>query len=439
MAVTIGGVERRSKADKAGLRPGDQILTVNGHPVNDVLDYRFYTTDSRLLIEIRHPDGKEKNVRIRKREYEELGLDFETYLMDRQHSCKNKCVFCFIDQLPGGMRESLYFKDDDARLSFLFGNYITLTNLCDADIDRIIAMHISPVNVSVHTTNPELRVRMMKNPHAGESLKYLRRLADAGIALNCQLVLCPGYNDGEELKRSMRELAELMPALQSCAAVPVGLTKYREGLEPLTPFTPQTAGAVIDSMTAFGDRMLEQYGRRVFYPSDEFYLQAGRELPDSDFYEDFAQIENGVGLWSSLRDDFLQALSEEPQNDTVRHISLATGTSAAKLLQFLVDELQKKWHNLTCKVYPIQNDFFGPLINVAGLVTGGDLTGQLKDKELGEELLIPCSMLRQEDSVFLDDLPLSRAEELLHTPIRTVSNDGWELLAALTGRENENE
>lgn len=437
MAVIISAVEPHSKASRAKLRAGDVLLTINGHSIEDVLDYRFYTVDERLELGIKNANGDEKKIRIRKKEYEELGLQFDTYLMDRQRSCKNRCVFCFIDQLPKGMRESLYFKDDDARLSFLFGNYITLTNLEERDVQRIIDMHISPINVSVHTTNPQLRVQMMKNPRAGEVLQYLRRLADAGILLNCQLVLCPGINDGEELQRSMRELTELIPSLQSCAAVPVGLTKYREGLAPLEAFNQKTAAAVIDQITAWGDLCLEKYGSRVFYASDEFYLQAGRELPHSDFYEDFAQIENGVGLWSSLRDDFLASLEKEPENNTIRHISIATGTSSEKLLVFLVDELRKKWHNLTCDVYAIENDFFGHQINVSGLVTGGDLLNQLKGFDLGQELLIPRCMLRQEDEIFLDDLSLCDVQQQLSVPIRAVSNEGDELLNAMLGRSND--
>ena len=268
-------------------------------------------------------------------------------------------------------------------------------------------------------------------------MQYLQQLADAGILLNCQLVLCPGINDGKELQRSMEDLIRLMPSLQSCAAVPVGLTKYRDGLAPLKAFDEQSAAAVIDQMTAWGDLCLEKYGSRVFYASDEFYLKAGRELPHSDFYEDFAQIENGVGLWSNLRDDFLAALEKEPENSTFRHISIATGTSSEKLLVFLVDELRKKWHNLTCNVHAIQNDFLGHQINVSGLVTGGDLVNQLKGLDLGQELLIPRCMLRQEDWIFLDDLPLCDVQKQLNIPIRTVSNDGEELLDALLGRSND--
>jgi len=436
VGVKIGDVERNSLAFKAGLKAGDEILYINGHVINDVLDYRFYTADERLEIELVSQDGRPFEVKMRKDEYEDLGLDFETYLMDKQRSCKNKCIFCFIDQLPEGMRESLYFKDDDSRLSFLFGNYITLTNLSDGDVDRIIDMHISPVNVSVHTTDPELRVKMMANKNAGKSLAALRRFADAGIGLNCQLVLCPGINDGEKLIESMNDLEKLMPSLISCAAVPVGLTKYRKGLYPLMPYDAESASRVLDAVEKFGDYCVEKYGRRVFYAADEFYLKAGRKIPDSKFYEDFPQIENGVGIWASLRDEFVDGLSELPESDTVRSISLATGESAAKLMSFLVDELTKKWHNLQCDIYPIRNDFFGPMINVAGLITGRDLIAQLKGCRLGSELMIPRAMLRQGEDVFLDDVTLEDAQKELNIKIVPVGNDGFDLLDALIGEEN---
>ncbi len=436
MSVKVGFVQKGSKAYKAGINAGDLLIRINGHTINDVLDYRFYTIDTKLEIEILRND-KIKRVKIKKSEYDELGLDFDTYLMDKQRSCKNKCVFCFIDQLPPNMRESLYFKDDDSRLSFLFGNYITLTNLTDEDVQRIIDMHISPVNVSVHTMNPELRCKMMNNRFAGESLDYLKRLAKADIKLNCQLVLCPGINGGDELIYSLQELSKLYPSVQSVAAVPVGLTKYRDNLHKLTPFDKETSNNVIDIINSFGDEFVKNNGERVFYAADEFYLKAGLEIPSSEFYEEFPQIENGVGLWSSLRDEFCDALENIDESDKIRTISIATGESAAILIDFLVEKLKQKWHNLECNVYPIKNNFFGEMINVAGLVTGNDLVEQLKDKNLGELLLIPKVMLRAEDDLFLDDVSLEDVQNKLGIKIQPVSNDGNELLFSIIGEEEE--
>ena len=278
------------------VHPGDRLLSVNGKPIRDVLDYKFYAYDRDLRLVLARPDGSEYRLHIRKAEGGDLGLDFESYLMDRPRSCANHCVFCFIDQLPKGMRPTMYFKDDDARLSFLLGNYITLTNLSEREIQRVIDLHVSPVNVSVHAMNPELRVKMLRNPRAGESLGIMRRFADAGIVMNCQIVCCPGLNDGEELDRSMRELAALHPAVHSVSVVPVGLTRYREGLYPLTAFTPEHAAETLDQVTAFGDRCLEQYGTRIFWCGDELYLKAGRELPPDEFYEEYTQLENGIGM-----------------------------------------------------------------------------------------------------------------------------------------------
>ena len=432
MPVTIRGVQKRSPAARAGLRAGDELVSMNDREIVDVLDYRYALLEEKLCVVFRRA-GKEKTVRLRKGEYDELGLEFDTYLMDGQRSCKNKCVFCFIDQMPPGLRESLYFKDDDDRLSFLFGNYITMTNLTEREVERIIELHLSPINISVHTTNPELRVRMMKNKHAGEVLSYLPRFAAAGLKLNCQLVLCPGFNDGEELDRTLRDLGELAPAVQSVAAVPVGLTKFRDGLEPLVPFDAATAGDVIDRMERFGNEFRKTHGTRLCYPADEFYLRAERPLPDSAFYEEFAQLENGVGMWSLLRDDYRRLLEQAVPDGRRRRISLATGEAAAPLMQELVDETCKKWHNLTCAVYPIRNDFFGPLITVAGLVTGGDLTAQLRQRPLFEELLIPSCMLRREGDLFLDDRSLAEVEAALGVKVTPVDGDAQSLLDALVG------
>lgn len=434
MAVTIRGVESGSPAARAKIRAGEELLAINGQEIVDVLDYRFYMMDKRLELTLRSGAG-ERKVSVKKGEYEELGLTFDTYLMDRERSCRNQCIFCFIDQMPPGMRETLYFKDDDARLSFLYGNYITLTNLTEHDIERTIRMKISPVNISVHTTNPELRCKMMHNRFAGESLSILRRLADGGIAMNAQLVLCPGINDGEELERSMRDLAEYLPALRTVSCVPVGLTKYRDGLYPLRPYTKEEAAAVVAQVEAFGDKMKARHGTRVFYASDEFYLKAGLPLHGGDFYEDYGQLENGVGMLTLQREQFRDALPFFEPDGRKRNFSIATGVAAAPFLQKLVDEARETWHNLNGRVYPIVNDFFGHEITVAGLITGRDLISQLRGKDLGDELLLPDVLLKFHEDVFLDDVTLSEVQEALGVPITMVGSDGYELLRCMLGEE----
>lgn len=429
MAVTISGVLPGSSAARKWIRPGDRLLTLNGHEITDVLDYRFYLDEPRLSAVLETPEGK-RVVRLHRDADGETGLIFDTYLMDKQHRCRNKCVFCFIDQMPPGMRESLYFKDDDSRLSFLFGNYITLTNLSEHEVSRIIDMHISPLHVSVHTTNPELRCRMMHNRFAGESLSLLHRFADAGIRLECQLVLCPGMNDGDELLRSMRDLAALGSAVESVAAVPVGLTKYREGLEPLRLFTKEEAAAVIDAVEAFGDRMLKERGNRIFYPADEFYLKAGRPIPDASFYGEMAQLENGVGLVALLFEEFRQALETCRTTPAGTPMTIATGTAAAPLMRMLIDEAGKKWDNLHVDVIEIHNGFFGETITVAGLVTGGDLIHQLRGR-VAPVLLIPDTMLRHEGDRFLDDVLPGDVERELGVELRVVPVDGAALLQEL--------
>ncbi len=429
MAVTITGVEPQSLAAKKHICAGWQLVSMNGHPITDVLDYRFYLTEPVLTLML-HDGTKNRAVTIRKAEYEDIGLEFATYLMDEQRSCRNKCVFCFIDQLPKGMRDTLYFKDDDSRLSFLFGNYITLTNLTEQDIDRIIQMHISPIHVSVHTTDPDLRCKMMNNRFAGERLSYLRRLADAGIELKCQLVLVPEWNDGAALEKTLADLAALTPALKSVAAVPVGLTRHREGLTPLRLFTAAESAAVIDALENANARVMQQGGARLFFPSDEFYLAAGRPMPAADHYGDFAQLENGVGMSALLKDQFLSALADTDAAPKGSRLVIATGRLAAPLLQELVDEAQKKWHNLNVTVTPIRNDFFGETITVAGLVTGQDIAAQLKGVA-ADKILFPDSMLRREGDCFLDDMTPDELSEQLGIPVCPVGCDGADLLEAL--------
>lgn len=436
MSVVIAKVEQGSLAERKGVLSGDLLLSINSNVIDDVLDYRFHIVNKRLKLRLLR-DGKERAVTIRKQDWEDIGLDFDTYLMDKQQSCRNKCIFCFIDQLPKGLRESLYFKDDDSRMSFLFGNYITLTNISEHEVDRIIKMHISPINVSVHTTNPELRVQMMKNRHAGEALDILYRLAEAGTKLNCQLVLCPDINDGAELERSLADLTALYPSVQSVAVVPVGITKYREGLEELKTYTPETAANVIDIMERVGDRCLAEFGTRLVYASDEFYLKAGRPLPNADFYEEFAQLENGVGMCTLMKTQFAEALADIEADDRRRELSIATGLGFLPLMREMVDTAMQKWHNLDVKVYGIVNDFFGHDIDVSGLVTGRDLIAQLKGRPLGERLLLPACMFRSEGDLMLDDTSKEDIEQALNVTVRLTANDGYELLEAMLEEEKE--
>lgn len=429
MSVLVSGVSKKSIADKKGIKPGDVLVSVNSHEINDVLDYRFYIKEEKLILAL-VSNGKAKKVHLRKDEDDDLGLEFDSYLMDRQHRCTNRCIFCFVDQMPPGMRETLYFKDDDSRMSFLFGSYVTLTNLTEHDVSRLIEMHISPVNVSVHTMNPELRVKMMKNKHAGECLSILKRLADAGIKLNTQLVLCPGINDGKELEYSLSELEKLLPSIQSIAAVPVGLTKFRENLPALRTYTPQEARETIEIVDSFGERCLEKYGVRLAFCADEFYLIAGMPIPDEEYYEDYPQLENGVGLWRNLLEEFSFALTESSfEKDIERHVSIATGVAAYPLLVRLCRLVSEKYPLVKADVFQIKNDFFGHSVTVAGLVTGKDLISQLKDKPHAETLIIPSVMLRSEGDVFLDDVSLEDVEKALSVSVRvTDANSGFELL-----------
>ena len=434
--VKILAVLPNSIAQKAGVRGGDVLVSINQNEIRDVLDYRFYLTDTNVSLTLVR--GNESyTVHFNKGEYDDIGLSFETPLMDKKHSCTNRCVFCFIDQLPPGMRESLYFKDDDDRLSFLHGNYVTLTNLTDADIDRIIKMHISPVNVSVHTTNPELRVRMMKNKHAGEVLSYLDRMADAGIALCTQIVLCKGLNDGAELDRTLHDLIKYHPSLRSCAIVPVGLTKYREKLYPLEAFSPEECAAVIEQVNAYGNWCLKEYGTRIFYCSDEFYVRAGLPLPSEEYYEDYSQIENGVGMLTSMKTEFDMELDylDELLVDfrAPRTVSVVTGMAAYEHIFSLAEKLTSRVAGLCVNVYPIVNDFFGSSVTVAGLITGGDVVQQLGGKNLGDELLFPSVMLRADGDVFLDDMTPDELSARLGVPVRASESDGAKFISALLG------
>lgn len=430
MAVKIFDVTTGSHADKAGIKKGETLLSINSNEIVDVLDYRFYQVNRKLTLEVADEDKNVRTIEMTKGEYEEIGLEFETYLMDKQHSCRNKCIFCFIDQLPKGMRESLYFKDDDSRLSFLFGNYITLTNITEHEIDRIIKMHISPINVSVHTTNPELRCKMMNNRFAGDTLKYLKRFADAGITLNCQIVSCPGINDGDELVRTLTDLENL--GVNMTAIVPVGLTRYRENLYPLVPYNKETAGQTIDIIEKMGDECVKKHGRRIFFPGDEFYLLAEREIQSPEFYEDFSALEDGIGMIAYLTDDVGWKLEELDADESLCHkVTIACGEGVFPYMKRIMSMINEKFPNITINTRAIKNNFFGGGINVSGLVTGGDLIDQLRGDDLGDRLIIPSSMLRFENDLFLDDVSTDDVERELGVTLVPVNNNGNDLVEAV--------
>ena len=430
MAVKIFDVTTGSHADKAGIKKGETLLSINSNEIVDVLDYRFYQVNRKLTLEVADEDKNVPTIEMTKGEYEEIGLEFETYLMDKQHSCRNKCIFCFIDQLPKGMRESLYFKDDDSRLSFLFGNYITLTNITEHEIDRIIKMHISPINVSVHTTNPELRCKMMNNRFAGDTLKYLKRFADAGITLNCQIVSCPGINDGDELVRTLTDLENL--GVNMTAIVPVGLTRYRENLYPLVPYNKETAGQTIDIIEKMGDECVKKHGRRIFFPGDEFYLLAEREIPSPEFYEDFSALEDGIGMIAYLTDDVGWKLEELDADESLCHkVTIACGEGVFPYMKRIMSMINEKFPNITINTRAIKNNFFGGGVNVSGLVTGGDLIDQLRNDDLGGRLIIPSSMLRFENDLFLDDVSTDDVERELGVTLVPVNNNGNDLVEAV--------
>ncbi len=429
-----------SIAEELELEPGDVLLSVNGHEIEDIFDYQYFTNEEYLTVLVRRPDGEEWELEIEKEFEEDLGIEFENSLMDDYRSCRNKCVFCFIDQMPPGMRDTLYFKDDDSRLSFLQGNYVTLTNMSDHDIDRIIQYHLGPINISFHTTNPELRCRMLHNRFAGEVFPKIRRLADAGIELNGQIVLCRGINDGEELERSIRDMTAYLPSLRSVSVVPVGLSKYRDGLYPLEPFEPGDAGQVIDQIEAWQRRLYPEHGIHFVHASDEWYLLAGRPLPEEERYDGYPQLENGVGMLRLLHEEVRQALDEEgafsagksSAGEALRTVSIATGRLAAPFIRKLGALVTERHPRLAVQVFEITNEFFGESITVSGLITAQDLIRQLKGKALGSRLLLPCNMLRSGEQVFLDDLTVADVETALQIEIRIVESGGYDFVRALT-------
>lgn len=419
-----------SIAEEIGLEPGDVILKINNTDVRDILDYRFLMSDEEILLTVQTKQGEVVDVEIEKEVYEDLGVEFESGLIDGAKSCANRCVFCFIDQLPPGMRKTLYFKDDDTRLSFFQGNYVTLTNVPEKEIDRFISMRVSPINVSVHTTNPILRCEMLKNKNAGNIMERLKKLSDNGILLNAQIVLCPTLNDGEELEKTLSDLLTL-GHIRSVSIVPIGKTRYRENLCDIPSVDKAKAEEVLAIVEKWQEKALAVAGTRLFFASDEFYLKAEREIPSSEEYEHFPQIENGVGLIASMREEFYNALEENYSLEKKRHVSIATGVSAYNFIKSIANEAKKRYNNLEVDVYEIVNDFFGEEITVAGLLCGRDIVRQLKGKSLGETLLISKSMLRDSTDVLLDDTTVTEMEKELGVKIKAVENDGYEFLEAL--------
>ncbi len=435
----IASVAPGSIAEELGVESGDYLISINDQEVEDVFDYRYLTQEEELLVVIRKGE-EEWELEIEKDPSEDLGIEFESGLMDEYRSCRNNCIFCFVNQMPKGMRRTLYFHDDDARLSFLQGNYITLTNMSDHDIDRIIRYHLEPINISFHTMNPELRCRMLRNPSAGQVFDKIRRLKEAGIELNGQIVLCRGINDGEELEYSLREFEQYLPELKSVSVVPVGLTRYREHLPKLEPFDRESAGPVIDRIERWQQYYMKKYGTHLVHASDEWYIMAGRELPGEESYDGYLQLENGVGMVRLLTEEVREALESaakapglQDPSSIHRHVTIATGRLIAPTLSSLMEEISSVFPNVRADVVPITNHFFGELITVSGLITGQDLTAQLQGRDLGEALLLPCNMLRSGESVFLDDMTLDQVEEALQIKTVIVESDGRSLTEAVTG------
>lgn len=433
-------VEAGSIAEELEIEKGDVLLEINGNKIEDIFDYQYYTQDEYIEVLIRKESGEEWLLEIDKDYDEDLGITFENGLMDDYRSCHNKCIFCFIDQMPKGMRETLYFKDDDSRLSFLQGNYVTLTNMSDEDIERIIKYNLSPINVSFQTTNPELRCKMLNNRFAGEALKKAWRLAEAGITMNGQIVLCKGVNDGRELDRSISDLSKYLPNLESVSVVPVGLSRFREGLYPLEPFTKEDAQEVLGIIHKWQDRLYPEYGLHFIHASDEWYILADEELPGEERYDGYLQLENGVGMLRLLMDEFEEAF-EAVKSDKERIVSMgkralsiATGRLAYRFIKEMADKVMSEFENIQINIFPIRNDLFGELITVSGLLTGQDLKAQLTGQELGEKLLLPQNILKSGESVFLDDMMLGELEKALQVPIDIVKSSGKDFIEAILFR-----
>lgn len=423
-----------SIAEEMEITPGDALLEINGHKIEDIFDYQYYTQDEYIEILVRKPSGEEWLLEIDKGYDEDLGITFENGLMDDYRSCHNKCIFCFIDQMPKGMRDTLYFKDDDSRLSFLQGNYVTLTNMSDEDVDRIIRYNLSPINVSFQTTNPELRCRMLNNRFAGQALEKAWKLAQAGIIMNGQIVLCKGVNDGAELDRSIRDLSAYLPNLESVSVVPVGLSKYRDGLYPLEPFTKEDAQDVLRIIHGWQNKIYPEYGTHFVHASDEWYILAEEELPQEEQYDGYLQLENGVGMLRLLLDEFAEAMEEDRINGRqarAKHITLATGRLAYRFIKQMAMRMEERYEGLQIDVIAIRNDFFGEMITVSGLLTGQDIMAQLKDRDLGEKLLLPQNVLKSGEPVFLDDYTLDDIEKALQVRIDIVKSSGRDFIEAI--------
>ncbi len=441
----ITEVLKNSIAEELEIEAGDILLEINDTEIEDIFDYQYLMEDDYVEILIKKADGEEWILEVDKEIDEDLGVKFENGLMSEYRSCRNKCIFCFIDQMPKGMRETLYFKDDDSRLSFLQGNYITLTNMSDKDIDRIIRYNLGPINISVHTTNPQLRCKMLNNRFAGEALKKIKTLYDAGIEMNGQIVLCKGVNDKEELQKSIEALIKYLPFMRSVSVVPSGLTKYREGLYSLEPFTKEDAENVIDMIERYQKECYENYGLHFIHASDEWYILAEREFPEEDRYDGYIQLENGVGMMRLLSEEFYDAYNKvEESNEIKRNVDIATGALAYPLINRLANLVSVKFPNIKVNVYCIKNDFFGEMITVSGLITGGDLINQLKNKELSDTLLLPCNMLRSGERVFLDDITVDEVEKALQVKVNIVESSGKDFLDSIINdnyqnlRDNEN-
>lgn len=431
----ISKVLPQSIGEEMELMPGDELISINGQVIEDVFDYHYLVDDDYLELLVRKENGEEWELEIEKDYEEDLGIEFENSLMDEYRSCRNNCIFCFIDQMPEGMRETLYFKDDDSRLSFLQGNYVTLTNMSDHDIDRIIQYHLAPINISFQTTNPQLRCKMLNNRFAGDIFPKVQRLYEAGIEMNGQVVLCKGINDGEELERTIKDLTRYLPHLKSVSIVPVGLSKYRDGLYPLEPFNKEDAEKVLDTVHQWQEKLYPEYGLHFIHCSDEWYILAERELPREDQYDGYLQLENGVGMLRLLEEEVKEALIHSGEESVKRQVSIATGRLAAPFIRKNVELVANVYKDLEVEVFPIRNDFFGEMITVSGLITGQDLIAQLKNQKLGERLLIPCNMLRAGENVFLDDITVETVEKELGVPVVVVDEDGASFVRALTQKE----
>lgn len=429
----ISQVKEGSIAWELELEPGDELISINGESIEDVFDYHYLANDEYIELLVRKPSGEEWELEIEKEFEDDLGIEFENSLMDEYRSCRNKCVFCFIDQMPPGMRETLYFKDDDSRLSFLQGNYVTLTNMSDHDIDRIIHYHLAPINISFQTTNPKLRCKMLNNRFAGDIFPKVQRLFEAGIEMNGQIVLCKGLNDKEELERSIDDLTQYLPHLRSVSVVPVGLSKYRDGLYPLEPFSKEDAEQVIDTIESWQKKIFPEYGVHFIHASDEWYLLAGRELPEKERYDGYLQLENGVGMLRLLDTEVTEALKEKISDNRKRRISFATGKLAYPYICRYADKVKEKFPHIEIQGYEIHNDFFGERITVSGLLTGQDIMKQLEKEDLGECLLLPCNLLRSGEDVFLDDKTVGEIETALKVPVQIVDETGADFVAAILG------